>query len=230
MPSVQEVYKILADLKVLNQDVANTITTNGLHVSWNEGLKSIANLYLENTTKTLNLFEKFMYTEEVVTHKCQVCQVDVYWDHVTTKWDHVTTKTRNLSEKFLYTDEFATQYVSVYRDHDMLLGKIRELEVVLEKKYKHAKRKRIMKLGFGAVIFIPCFVVAVVGQLNPAFGMAGQAGERGVEVAKKLFEKGFWKGTMEEENYMKTLLGLSRLIGNRTKCNIEAMEKIKSHS
>ncbi|AEE78440.1 hypothetical protein [Arabidopsis thaliana] len=224
MPSVQEVYKILADLKVLNQDVANTITTNGLHVSWNEGLKSIANLYLENTTKTLNLFEKFMYTEEVVTQ--YVCQVNVYWDHVTTNWDHVTTKTRKLSEKFMYTDEFATQYESVYRDHVMLLGKIRELEVVLEKKYKHAKRKRIMKFGFGAVIFIPCFVVAVVGQLNPAFGMAGQGGERGVEVAKKLY-----KLTMEEDNSMETtLLGLSRLIGNTTKGNIEAMEKIKSHS
>nr|BAD94219.1 hypothetical protein [Arabidopsis thaliana] len=56
--------------------------------------------------------------------------------------------------------------------------------------------------------------------------MAGQGGERGVEVAKKLY-----KLTMEEDNSMETtLLGLSRLIGNTTKGNIEAMEKIKSHS
>ncbi|KAG7564385.1 hypothetical protein ISN44_As10g011540 [Arabidopsis suecica] len=78
----------------------------------------------------------------------------------------------------------------------------------------------------GAVIFIPVFVVAVVGASNPAaFGMAGQAGEKVVERMKKLFEM-----MKEGENSMETLLGLSLLIGNRTKGNIEAMNEIKSHN
>lgn len=179
MSSVQEVCKILADL---SQGVANTITENGQHVSKNEELKSIANLYFENTTKTLNLFNNFMHT-----------------------------------------DEFATQYESVYKDHVMLLEKIRELEVVLEKKHKHAKTSRRAAVGFLAALSLPAVAIVVVAASNPAFGMAGQAGEKSFEQMKKIYEL-----TKKVENSKETLLGLSLLIGNRTEVNIEAMKTIKS--
>jgi len=84
------------------------------HVSKNEELKSMINLYLENNNKTLNLFNKL-----------------------------------------IYTNEFVAQYESVYKDHVMLLEKIRELEEVLEKKHKHAKIRGRVTISFLATKFLP---------------------------------------------------------------------------
>ncbi|EFH51902.1 hypothetical protein ARALYDRAFT_905509 [Arabidopsis lyrata subsp. lyrata] len=123
----------------------------------------------------------------------------------------------------MHTDEFATQYESVYKDHVMLLEKIRELEVVLEKKHKHAKTSRRVAVGFLAALSLPVVAIVVVAASNPAFGMAGQAGEKSFEKMKKIYEL-----TKKVENSKETLLGLSLLIGNRTEVNIEAMKTIKS--
>ncbi|VVA96236.1 unnamed protein product [Arabis nemorensis] len=99
-----------------------------INASENEQLNSMANLYIKNTTKTLNLLKNH-----------------------------------------LNADDFSTQYVSVYKEHVMLLSKIRELQVVLEKKHKHAKIKTIAGFGLFVTAFVPFVAVSFVSAspMNP---------------------------------------------------------------
>ncbi|VVB14258.1 unnamed protein product [Arabis nemorensis] len=232
LDSLKEVCEFLVDL---SQDVVKIIIEGKEDVSKNQELKSLVDLYFESTNKTLDLFN----TVEKCVEKAEISQLVIrvaiqQFETESMDTDFVGNKKKKYAETLKelnkvkamgdpFGDEFTTQYESVYKEQVMLLDKIRELQVMLEKKHKNVKKLRRL----GNIIFATALLSVITLSLIVTSPVVATVA---IGLATPIATAGTWVIGMlkDSEKSVKTQKHLFLLTENSTQVNIESMKTIKN--
>lgn len=220
------------------ENVAKFIVDSKEDVLKNEELKSLVDLYYENTTKTLNLFntvEKCVKKAELSLLNIRIAvkqfekeSVDIDLGGNKKKYEDTLkelNKVNAMGDPF--GDEFMKQFESVYVEQLRLLEKFPELQDELGKKQKNVKKRRLLAtIVFGAAFFsffalsmYLCIVVAPPVVAAVAIGLTKTVGTAGIWV----------NGMMKDyEEALESKIDLLRLTQSCTKSNMEAMKTIRN--
>ncbi|KAL0801301.1 hypothetical protein Bca101_056477 [Brassica carinata] len=234
----EDVSLVCGYLRELSENVAKIIIDSKEDVLKNEELKSLVDLYYENTTKTLNLFntvenrvkksEISLLNIRVAIKKFEKESMDVDLGGSKKKYEGTLedlNKVIAMGDPF--GDEFLEQCASVCTEQLRLLEKFPELQVELDKKQKNVKRRRrLATIVFGAAFFsffalsmYLCIVVAPPVVAAVAIGLTKTVGTAGI-----------WANEMvkDYEETLESKKDLLRLTQSCTKSNMEAMKTIRN--